>query len=147
MSAKLLYITMSILLATLFLPENTFSQNCTDFQKKCQSAPRDFKASSLSRAFSLKKMKKMAIKQTLFAGRQYHIAVCGKGRLGKIHVRVVADNPERTVLYDNAADNFNTQKTFQIDNTIPIVIEISAPHFFEDKIAECAGVSVSYKTI
>ena len=136
-----------ILCFFLIIPLFVTAQNCADYHNKCKNAPRDYKMSSLSRSFSLRKMKKIAIKQTLFADRLYHISVCGQNKLGKLHIRVLADIPNRTVLFDNAADNFASEKTFQVESTLPIIIEINAPHFFDDNLSECAGISLSYKKL
>jgi hypothetical protein len=120
------------------------AQNCSGYEKKCHDAPRGYKSSTQSRAFSLRKMKKVVVKQTLFGQREYYLSICGKGKLGKIHVRVLADNPQRDVLYDNASDNFASEKFFQIESTIPVIIEIFAPHFREERVSECAGLFIAY---
>jgi len=144
--SNLKYLFSIFLLFLLISPVGLKAQNCSGFEKKCQQAPHNFKASSQSRAFSLRKMKKVAIRQTLFANRQYFMSVCGKSKLGEIHIRVLADSPQREVLFDNAADNFCSQKTFQIETTIAVIIEISAPHFFEEQAAECAALFIAYKS-
>lgn len=131
----------------MFSLEKVSAQNCSDYQKKCQQAPRDFSRSALSRAFSIRKMKKIALKQTLFGGREYFVSICGRPKLGKIHFRLLADNAQRDVLYDNAADNFKNQRLFQIDATLPVIIEVTAPYFFDEKESECAGIVVGYRNL
>jgi len=91
-------------------------------------------------------MRKVVINQVLYGDRTYQISVCGKNRLGKIQFRLISDDEQRTVLYDNAVDNFKQVKLFEINSTMKVVIEITAPHFFEDGISECAGVKIYYKT-
>lgn len=122
-------------------------QNCSDYHKKCKGAPKSYKSSSLSRSFTLRKMKRVVIKQTLFAGRMYHISVCGRSNLGKIHIRVLNDDGKKSTLFDNATENFAGEKVFQVEATLPVLIELTAPHFFNDKQSECAGVSISYETL
>lgn len=133
--------------AWVYSLEKATAQNCSDYQKKCQQAPREFSRNALSRAFSIRKMKKIALKQTFFGGREYYISICGKSKLGKIHFRLLADNTQRDVLYDNAADNFKNQRLFQIDATLPIIIEVTAPYYFDEKESECAGIVVGYRAL
>jgi hypothetical protein len=140
-------ISIVILMMTIECGNFLMAQNCSGYEKKCHDAPKGFKSSSQSRAFSLRKMKKVTVKQTLFAQREYYLSACGKGKLGKIHLRVLADNPQRDVLYDNASDNFASEKFFQIESTIPVIIEIFAPHFREERVSECAGLFIAYTNL
>jgi hypothetical protein len=126
---------------------NSNAQNCKDYENKCQSAPKGFKKSSLSRAFSIRKMKKIKLNTTLLGGNEYHISVCGKVKLGNIHIRIITDDTYKSVLYDNAADGFSPTKIFEVEETTKISIEISAPQFFTDSESECAGVNIAYKSI
>lgn len=124
---------------------NIHGQNCKGYEKKCNSAPSGFKSSSLSRSISMRKMRKVLINQVLYGDRTYYLSVCGKNKLGKIHFRVLADDEQRSVLYDNAIDNFKTNKLFEIQTTMKVIIEITAPHYFDDRGSECAGISVAYR--
>ncbi len=125
----------------------SYAQNCKDYEKKCSDAPKGFKSSSMSRSFSMKKQRKVNINQTFYGGRQYYMAVCGKPKLGKIHFRIIEDDENKTVLYDNAADGFTISKMFAFESTIKLIIEISAPNYFTDSESECAGIVLAYKTI
>jgi hypothetical protein len=131
----------------LFPTIEGYAQSCRDYEKKCHTMPKDFKSSSLSRSFAIRKMKKIKLNTTFFGGRTYNIAVCGKGRLGNLHIRLVSDDEFRTVLYDNAADDFATEKNFEFGESLNVFIEISAPQFFDEDDFECAGVSISYKNL
>ncbi len=124
---------------------NANSQNCKGFDKKCPSAPKEFKKSSVSRSVAIRKMKKVVINQIFYSDRTYQISVCGKSRLGKIQYRLLSDDEHRTVLYDNAIDNFKPSKLFEIQSTIKVIVEITAPHYFDESTSECAGVRIFYK--
>ena len=91
-------------------------------------------------------MRKVTINQVFYGDRTYQISVCGKGRLGKIQYRLLSDDGQRSVLYDNAVDNFQPLKLFEIQSTMKIIIEITAPHYFDDETSECAGVKIAYKS-
>ncbi|MFT3739964.1 MAG: hypothetical protein QM786_14525 [Breznakibacter sp.] len=139
-----------MLAGTVFFVIATFdnnAQSCRDYEKKCHSAPKEFKQSSLSRSFAIRKMKKIKLNTTFLGDREYHVAVCGRGKLGKIHIRLISDDAYRTVLYDNAADNFAVEKVFEIRETVKVFVEITAPHFFADNEFECAGINITYKDL
>jgi hypothetical protein len=138
---KLLLLTI---LGILFSLQGTTAQSCRGYDKKCDSAPKHFEASSLSRSITMRKARKTVINQTFYGNREYFISVCGKKRLGKIHFRLIADDESQTVLYDNAIENFLETQLFVIQNTMKVKIELSAPHYFDDQNAECAGVQVYY---
>ena len=135
------------ILAIIFVNvENVSGQNCAGYDKKCASAPKEFKASTLSRSISLRKMRKVIVNQVFYGDRTYQISVCGKSKLGKIQYRVLSDDESRSVLYDNAVDNFKQMKFFEIQSTMKIIIEITAPHYFDESTSECAGVKIYYKS-
>lgn len=138
----MLFICLFIVMCSF---SDVFGQNCKGFQKRCSSPPKNFKSSSLSRSVTMRKMRKIVVNQIFYGDRTYHISVCGKNKLGKIHYRLIADDEQRSILYDNAIDNFKPDNVFEIQSTMKVIIELTAPHYFEDGSAECAGISVSYK--
>ncbi|TCO08828.1 hypothetical protein [Natronoflexus pectinivorans] len=139
----LVHTILTLLLGTLAIQDG-YSQNCRGYERRCDSAPRYFQSSSLSRAVTLRKGRKIVINQTFFGNREYFISVCGHNRLGKIHFRLIADDEDQTILYDNAADDFKESQLFVILNTMAVKVEISAPHYFDDRGSECAGVRIFY---
>jgi hypothetical protein len=141
------YLAVTILLFCFVGAPSAAAQTCKDFENKCQSAPKGFKKSSLSRAFSMRKMKKIKLNTTLLGGNQYFISVCGKAKLGNMHIRIITDDNFKSVLYDNAADDFAANKQFEVEETTKISIEISAPQFFTESESECAGIYIAYKSI
>jgi len=132
------------LLSMVFTLQSSNAQSCRGFEKKCQSAPKYFEASSLSRSITMRKARKTIINQTFYGNREYFISVCGKRNLGKIHFRLIADDESQSVLYDNAIENFMPTQLFVIQNTMKVKIEITAPHYFDDMNSACAGVQVYY---
>jgi hypothetical protein len=140
------YLLIPVLAVMLGHVEQVSGQNCAGYDKKCPSAPKGFKSSTLSRSVSIKKMRKIVINQVFYGDRTYQISVCGKSRLGKIQYRLLSDDETRSVLYDNAVDNFKQIKLFEIQSTMKIVIEITAPHYFDEATSECAGVKIYYKS-
>src|SRR5690606_4866660 len=100
------YIKIFILtvIGILFSLQGTTAQSCRGYEKRCDSAPKHFEASSLSRSITMRKARKTVINQTFYGNREYFISVCGKKRLGNIHFRLIADDESQTVLYDNAIE-------------------------------------------
>lgn len=138
LSVCLVFITSSGFTASMS------TQNCSGFEKKCESAPSYFTKSSLSRSITLRKARKVVINQTFLGGREYYISICGRKKIGDLHLRLIADDENQMVLFDNAANNFKTTQLFVIQNTMKVKIELSAPHYFDDIHAECAGIQIHY---
>ena len=126
---------------------NLLGQNCKKYENKCPPPPKGFKLSSTSKSFSLKKMKKVNLKLTFYGDRAYYISTTGKPKLGKIHFRLIEADENRTILYDNAADSFATNKIFEIESTLNVIIEVSAPTYQTDRIRECAAVLIAYQKL
>jgi len=138
-------IIYSFITLCMFFSQDLQSQNCQNYEKKCPSPPKDFKVSSLSKSFSLRKKQIIRIKLTLYGGRMYFFSVEGKKILGDIHLRVYENNEERKILYDNAVNGFKKTKMLNVESTVNLIIEISAPSYFKDRIRECSGFLVAYK--
>nr|WP_321411385.1 hypothetical protein [uncultured Carboxylicivirga sp.] len=135
------------LLISMLISFNIVAQNCRDYEKKCPTPPKDYKISSMSKSFSLRKKQTIYVKLTLYADRIYFLSVGGKKALGDIHMRFFENNEERKILYDNAINNFNQTKSIRVESTINLVIEVSAPSYFKDRVRECSGLLVAYKDI
>ncbi|MCU4162777.1 hypothetical protein [Carboxylicivirga caseinilyticus] len=133
------------LLIIILISCNTTAQNCREFEKKCPSPPKEYKISSLSKSFSLRKKQTIYVKLTLYADRIYFLSVDGKKALGNIHLRIFENDEERKILYDNAINNFQKTKSISVQSTINLVIEVSAPSYFNDRVRECSGLLVAYK--
>jgi len=144
MTTNIFRVALIILISTSISLVEPNAQNCRDFERRCKGAPGYFEASSLSRSVTLRKARRVIINQTFYGGTEYFISVCGRDRLGKIHFRLIASDESNTILYDNAADDFNQTQLFVIKNTMAVKIELSAPHFFDPNSAECAGIRISY---
>ena len=136
--------TSCIVLFTLGITANSEAQNCIGFEKRCEEAPKYFTKSSLSRSLSVRKGRKLLINQTFFGNREYFVSVCGKKKIGDIHLRIIADDDNKMVLFDNAANNFKPTQLFVIQNTMKVKIELTAPYYFDNMHAECAGIQIHY---
>jgi hypothetical protein len=139
---KIKLVLLSIISLTVF--QTSFGQSCRGFESKCGSAPKYFTSSSLSRAIAMRKARKVIVNQTFYGDREYFVSVCGKSKLGKIHFRLITEDGNETVLYDNAIENFRESQLFVIQNTMNVKIELSAPHYFDDENSECAAILISY---
>nr|WP_319398248.1 hypothetical protein [uncultured Carboxylicivirga sp.] len=136
-----------ILLMSFLVSMSSHGQDCRNFEKKCPSPPKDYKISSLSKSFSLRKKQIIHVKLTLFSNRLYFFSVDGKKNLGVIHFRIFEDNEERRIIYDNASNGFDKTKILNIQSTVNLVIEVSAPSYFKDRVRECSGLLVAYKAL
>lgn len=134
----------SFLFLTIGFMSNSHAQNCSGFEKRCEEAPKYFTKNSLSRSLSVRKGRKLIINQTFFGDREYFVSVCGKKKIGDIHLRIIADDDNKMVLFDNAANNFKPTQLFVIQNTMKVKIELTAPYYFDNMHAECAGIQIHY---
>lgn len=135
---------LSFFLFTLGVTTNSEAQNCSGFEKRCEEAPKYFTKSALSRSFSVRKGRKLLINQTFFGDREYFVSVCGKKKIGDIHLRIIADDENKMILFDNAANNFKSSQIFVVQNTMKVKIELSAPYYFDNVHSECAGIQIHY---
>ncbi|MDG5800580.1 hypothetical protein QA597_09440 [Marinilabiliaceae bacterium ANBcel2] len=138
-----IYFTV-IVLFSIFNSINVEAQRCRGYDSKCDNPPNYFESSSLSRSTSIRRGRKVVFNQTFYGNREYYVSVCGHRRLGELHFRLIADNEDETVLYDNATDDFSNTRLFVIQSTMQIKIEVSAPHYFDERNSECAGIRISY---
>ena len=121
------------------------AQSCRDYYKKCNDPGKGYQMSSMSRSFSLKKYKKVNITYTFLGEREYYISVGGKPKLKSIQFRII-NSSDNSIIYDNSADNFKTDKSIQVDQSVILKFEISAPQMYEDE-SYCAGLLIAFKDI
>ncbi|ASB49608.1 hypothetical protein [Alkalitalea saponilacus] len=122
------------------------AQFCRNYeQQHCSEPPADFVNGSVSRAFTLGKDHVVRFNQILYGGRTYFLSVCGEKKLGNIEFRLLADDEAGTVLYSNSSNGFIGEQTFQIENSIKLVIEILAPDYSVADNHRCAGLKIYYK--
>lgn len=141
--------TNIIILVSLFFmlaPIISGAQNCTGVNYETElSDNKNFKK-SLSQSFSIQKGESVFINQTFFQDNEYYISLHGNDGIGPIRLRILSKEDggnTKNVLFDNASNNYKTSQNLIIKNTVPLVIEISAPN--HDTIHhECLGIQIFF---
>ena len=127
-----------------------FGQDCTEFhQYHCSYADYTFFYSRQSKSIQFRKGQSSDIQFIAYGGEEYYLAVCCSQKLGKIRFQIIEDNPERTVLFDNANNQYVNSINFTNEVTRNLIIRLSvaAGTSKESKNIGCVGVVIQLKNI
>lgn len=136
----------SILLT--FITFTGFGQDCTDYhQYHCPYAGYTYYYSRQSKSFQFHKGQSTEIQIVAYAGEDYYLAVCGNQKLGKIRFRIMEDNAAKTVLFDNAENDYSESVIFTNEATKNLIIELSTPDgsSHESKYTGCIGLVIQFR--
>ncbi len=83
-------------------------------------------------------------KMVTFGGEDYHISICYQLKVKYVRFRLIEDNEEKTVLFDNAENKYATEVFFSNNVARRIIVEISVPDeaLTKDKTPQCVGVLI-----
>lgn len=133
-----------ILIAVFLMPFVSSAQKCVGVSYNYELPENDGFKKSLSQSFTIQKGESILINQTFFENNEYFISLFGNTNIGKIRFRLLSkDGDENQVLFDNANYNYKLTQNLIIKNTVPLIIEISAPN--HDSIHhECLGIQIHF---
>jgi hypothetical protein len=132
----------------LFIPATIFSQDCTDYhQYHCIYADYTFFYSRQSKSALFKPGQSSELKIIAYTGEDYYIAVCAHRKFGNVRFRLLEDNDNRKVIYDNATDNYAQSLTFSNEVTRNMILEVSVPEGDEKDSNDrrCVGVVLEFR--
>jgi hypothetical protein len=135
-------------LFTALIPVLGFAQDCTDYhQYHCLYGDYTFFYSKQSKSSLFRQGQTNELKIVAYSGEDYYIAVCAHRKFGKIHYRILEDNPGRKVIYDNASDGFSDSIIFSNEVTRNLIVEVSVPEGDEKTSDErrCVGVVIEFR--
>ncbi|NJK86687.1 MAG: hypothetical protein HC906_12680 [Bacteroidales bacterium] len=140
-----LQLTLMLLLSNL-----VYSQDCTDYhQYQCTYADYSFFYSRQSKSFLTSKGQTTEIRIIAYEGEDYYVAVCGNKKFGKLQLRIIEDDADKTVLYDNATNDYLESITFTNEATRNLILEVTVPSdqgtSKESKDLKCVGVVVQFR--
>ena len=144
------YIIISVLIATLLIPANIYSQVLSFTDSKYKKPDRTFKTSNKSRDLKLKKGASYKINLKLKKSRLYYVSVRGNKVFKNVQYQLKTNNKKDEVLYDNAAYEFNKYNTFRVQKDTVITLEIKtqpALCFECNKKKRNVDVLIAYKKI
>lgn len=126
----------------------SYGQDCTDFhQYHCSYEDYTFFYSRQSKSIQFRKGQSSEIQVIAYGGEEYYLAVCGSKKLGKIRFRIIEDNPDSTVLFDNANNNYLNSINFTNEVTRNLIIQLSvaAGSARESKETGCVGIVIQLR--
>jgi hypothetical protein len=83
-----------------------------------------------------------------FGGEDYHISICYERKFKNVRMRLIEDNTDRTVLYDNKDFTYQSTMTFTNNVARKLIIEISVPEDASGKEGQdlhCVGVLIHFR--
>lgn len=141
-------IILILFITLLSYPAISFGQDCTDYhQYHCLYADYTFFYSRQSKSALFRPGQTSEMKIITYSGEDYYVAVCAHRKFGNIHLRLLEDDANKKVIYDNAQDNYSEFITFSNEVTRNIIIEVSVP-MGNNKEAEerrCVGVVIQFR--
>ena len=144
-------LNMKILFYSLLLIRVTFAgfgQECTGYhQYHCRYTDYTYYYSRQSKSLQFHKGQETVIQIVAYAGEDYYLAVCGNQKLGKIRFRIMEDNASKTVLFDNADNEYSESVIFTNEATRNLIIELSTSggSARESKYSGCVGLVVEFR--
>ncbi len=138
------------LLIAFIISLNSFlkAQDCTGYHKyHCPYGDYSFYTSQQSTSALFRRGQTSEFNMVIYGDEDYYIAVCGHRKLGDLHFRLLEDNKERNVLYDNAQDDFSESIVFTNEVTRNIIVEVTVPESGsgKDKDLRCVGIVVQFR--
>ncbi len=137
--------TLSVFI--LFIPTILFGQDCTDYHKfHCPYGDYTYFESRQSKSLLFSRGQTSEIQMVAYGGEDYYIAICAHRKFGNIRFRIIEDDADRIVLYDNADNEYSDFVSFTNETTKNLVIEVSVPdgsHDMNDR--RCVGVVIQFR--
>lgn len=123
------------------------SQDCTEFhQFHCTYADYTYFFSQQSKSMLLSRGQSQQMNIIAYAGEEYYVSICAHEKFGAVNFRIMEDNANKTVIYDNASDNNSPSVFFSNDRTRKLIVEVIVPPGkASDKEKRCVGVLIEFK--
>ncbi|HBH49092.1 MAG TPA: hypothetical protein DDX98_10650 [Bacteroidales bacterium] len=137
--------TTATLLVLLLSIGSIYAQDCTGYhQYHCIYADYTFFYSRQSKSALFQQGQTSELNMVAYGGEDYYIGVCAHRKFGDIRYRILEDNESRTVIYDNASDEFASSVTFSNESTRNLIIEVSVPEG-KGNDRRCVGVIIQFR--
>jgi hypothetical protein len=142
---------MKAILISLLVTLTTFlslsAQDCTGYhQYHCVYADYTFFYSRQSKSALFSRGQTSELNMVAYGGEDYYVGICAHRKFGVLHFRILEDNDDRTVIYDNATDEYATSVMFSNVNTRNLIIEVTVPEGKKsDNERRCVGVIIQFR--
>lgn len=123
-----------------------YNQDCSGYhQYHCDYADYTYFYSRQSNSALFAKGETSEMKFITYAGEEYYINICAHRKFGTIQFKIFEDNPSRTLIYDNASDDYSPSVVFENEVTRNMIIEITVPEEKGNLERRCVGVLIQFK--
>jgi len=137
------------ILSGLAFGQGLFAQDCTDYhQFHCPYADYTYYYSRQSKSALFERGQVSELRIVAYGGEEYYIAVCANRKWKNMRFRLLEDNDERTVLYDNAENEYAVEMKFKNNATRNLIIEVITPEPENPSDAgehRCVGVVIMFR--
>ncbi len=147
---KYIFLTISALFILVFNTELHAQNRCKRYHTlKCKYHTSDnFQYSGMSRSAEFVKGTTSQFKINVFGGCDYRFAICYNKELGDVQFKILEDNKDKTLIFDNASENFRKEIILTTNGAKSLIIEVSIPNDGTDVQPEsqrfCLGVLIEY---
>jgi hypothetical protein len=142
---KYLYIVVFVGL----LSSSLYAQDCFYYHEYfCKFPNTSYFYSGQSRSALFAAGMSSQFKIVTFGGEEYHISICYERKFKNVHLRLLEDNEDKAVLYDNAQFNYQQTMTFSNNVARRVIIEISVPEdpaITDSEELHCVGVLIHFR--
>lgn len=137
-----------LLIAFISITCDSFAQDCTDYhQYHCLYGDYTFFYSRQSKSALFRKGQSSELKIVAYGGEDYYVAVCAHRKFGDIQFRILEDNEKRSLIYDNAKDEYSESIVFSNTITRNLIIEVIVPEGDGRNSSDrrCVGVVIEFR--
>lgn len=136
-----------VLIILTFFSVVVFGQDCTGYhQYHCKYADYTYFYSRQSKSALFRRGQTSEMKIIAYANEEYYVGVCAHRKFGIVHFKIMEDNEQRTLIYDNTKDNNSESIIFSNNVTRNLIVEVSVPEGEKDENdRRCVGVIIQFK--
>ena len=145
---KKIFKTILFIGCIILTPMFSYAQDCTDYhQYHCIYADYTFFYSRQSKSALFKRGQTSELKIVAYSGEDYYIATCAHRKFGDIQFKILEDTPAKTLIYDNADDDYSESVTFSNDVTRNLIIQVTVPDDDARDMNDrrCVGVVIQFR--
>ena len=147
---KIIVSTILVLLIFMTFSKLTAQNRCRRYHAlKCiEHDYKEFQYSGQSRSSEFFKGTKSSFKVSVNAGYDYYFSICYPKELKDVQMKIMEDNASKTLIFDNASEDFVKNKIMSIKVSKTLIVEITIPNDGEevkpDSQRYCLGVLIEY---
>ena len=120
------------------------AQNCTDFHlKSCPIPDFTYYYDQQSGSFTLRDGETAELRVIVFEKTDYYISLCAQKKHKNIRLKILEDNLEKKLIYDNSLDSYIDSVKFSNDITKKLILEVTVTNDRPEVKERCVGILVA----